>query len=94
MKWQSDLSSLKYVKSLNKEDTMKLKDKQQTGMKYLQYIQKTKIKISKFHKENDNLTENWTKEWLGRKMCSMFLRTSYEYIDNVCSLPVNLAKIR
>lgn len=60
MKWQSDLSSLKYVKSLNKEDTMKLKDKQQTGMKYLQYIQKTKIKISKFHKENDNLTENWT----------------------------------
>lgn len=37
---------------------MKLKDKQQTGMKYLQYIQKTKIKISKFHKGNDNLTEN------------------------------------
>lgn len=53
-----DLSSLKYVKSLNTEDTTKLKGEQQIGMKYLQYIQKTKIKISKFHKENDNLTEN------------------------------------
>ena len=50
MKRLLDLNSFKNVKSLNKEVTTKLKDKQQIEMKYLQYIQMTKIKISKFCK--------------------------------------------